>query len=164
MYQRNKGTMKKATYFLGILFIVLGGCGKTKHSFDHKTLPVMWTALNIEVPYYICDDAEKLAIDGDDLLYINRANDVEKYKIISSYQAGDTIVIETRIVDAIEGIDEFKIVWEDKDKGVAQWMFNSPMTGMIGHVNQRFVSDENLSKFPNIKCSIENTETENSTL
>jgi len=143
--------MRKTVFILCLFALIASSCGDKKAPFDYTTLPSEWRELSeINGKFVACDDPfEVLKIEGNRLFrhYFARGEQSDsEYEILESYQTGDTVVISIKPTDGQEWTRDFKIIWIDKDKGVAKWIFNDEGGAVT------FVVNENALEFPNIKC------------
>ena len=137
--------MKKTILILSILALIASSCGNKKTPFDLATFPAEWRSLTKENGKLFANDNsfEVLKIEGNKLIRIYYArgeqSDFES-KIVSLYQIGDTVVISTKPTNE-EFVWDYKFLWLDKDKGLAEWIFNNESAAEI------FVVSEKLSEY-----------------
>jgi len=141
--QEDKLAMKKTILILSLLALIANSCGskKEKTPFDLVTFPSEWRSLTKENgKLAACDSSfEILKIEGNKLIRIYYArgeqSDFES-EILASYQIGDTIVISTKPTNE-EFVWEYKFLWLDKNKGLAEWIFNNESNAEAFIVNER---------------------------
>jgi hypothetical protein len=141
--------MKKTVFILNILALIAVSCGNRqtgKIPFDLTTLPSEWRDLTkVNDKLVACDDPfEVLRIEGNKLFrhYFARGEQSDtEYEILESYQIGDTVVINVKPTDGQEWTWDFKFCWLDKDKGVAEWIFNAESEAVTFVVNQNSLED-----------------------
>jgi len=140
--------MKKTVIILSILALITGSCGNKKVPFDLSTLSPEWTEMTYvdDRNVGVCNGADVLIIDGNK--FTRRSVDAGRewvYEILESHKAGDTVVLNVEPTGRKEKYD-FKFIWLDKDKGIAQWSFDEERDTTI------FVPNDKLSEFPKVNC------------
>jgi len=140
--------MRKIAIILSVLALIANSCGNKKIPFDYTTLSTEWTALirtDIDGGFAVCDEADVLLIEGNELTFIYvAAGGKWELEIVSSYQTNDTIVLNVKPT-GLESSFDLKVVWLDKERGIAKWIDE--------HYVYTFVTNEKLSEFPKAKCA-----------
>ena len=156
--------MKKTVIILSVLALIAGGCGNNKNEktpFDLATFPSEWWSLTKENGKLVANDNlfEVIKIEGNKLTRIYYArgeqSDFES-EILSSYQIGDTIFISTKPENE-KVVWDYKFIWLDKNKGLAEWIFNNESSAEIFVVSEK-LSEYQAIKNNNISSSVEKSD------
>ncbi|GHT21940.1 hypothetical protein AGMMS4957_11500 [Bacteroidia bacterium] len=142
--------MKKTAIILSVLALLASGCGNKNVPFDYSTLPTRWTELmptGVDGEFAVCDEADEVRIEGNEITFdYVAAGERWVLEILDSYLINDTIVLNARPTYPYQEERTFswKFVWLDRERGIAEWI-SAPEV-------DTFVTDENLSKFPEVNC------------
>ncbi|MCL2097391.1 MAG: hypothetical protein FWH23_01350 [Bacteroidales bacterium] len=147
-FARNFEVMRKIAIILSVLALIASSCGNKKVPFDYSTLPTEWTMLTeiSDENFVVCEgEKEMLIIEENTLtrLYI-AVGEQWRLEILEAYQVGETVIFNVKSSDGHKY--ELKFVWVNKEKGLAQWIFDESDFGT-------FVAEDKVSEYPKLaKC------------
>jgi len=122
--------------------------------YDVKLLPSKWVELSVvDGKQVICMEADIIMINDEELIhYFVSPGEKSMFEVIDSYRNNDTVKIHVKWKHG-EGEMYLKLVWLDKDRGIAQWFYgDEDNTGYI------FVADEKSGDFEKIGCDTDVSE------